>query len=55
MRYEYECKNIKCKTGIVVINKPMKDSSNIEYCNECGKELTRSYSVGIQTADGFKR
>ena len=55
MQYEYECKNEECNLETVTINKPMAKSSKIEICPLCKKQLTRKYSVGIQTADGFKK
>lgn len=51
MRYDYECKECSTKE---TIDKPMAESSREEYCKECGELLSRIYSVGISTGDGYK-
>jgi len=56
--YGYTCENTDCKNNKVkvTINKPMMESSRIEYCKVCGVELKRDYSSGasIKTGDGVK-
>lgn len=52
MRYNYKCVNCLKE---VVIDKLMSESSNVEHCDKCKKELIRVYGVGISTGDGFKR
>ena len=58
MIYNYKCNNEECsKHGKdQPINKPMSESSKVEYCTECGEELKRDYSGGasIKTGDGTK-
>lgn len=54
MKYNYKCYTQDCGVEIVTINKPLKDCGNIEICPNCKKQLTRVYSVGISTNDGFK-
>jgi len=51
MKYEYECK--KCNKK-VSIDKPMSESSKKEYCPDCKEEMSRVFSLGIKTSDGFK-
>lgn len=57
-RYNYKCMNPKCENFgiVVVITKPMMESSNVEHCELCKKELQRDYSGGtsIVTGDGVK-
>ena len=39
--YDYKCNN--CKTE-VTISKPMKESSNPEYCKKCNEQLQRIFT-----------
>lgn len=57
MRYNYNCQNEKCSMfeKQVTVNKPMAESSRVELCEECKKELRRDFSGGaIKTGDGVK-
>ncbi len=57
MKHEYHCHNLNCEdfSKVVIIDKPMSESSRYELCEKCTWDLKRIYSVtGIKTADGFK-
>lgn len=54
MRYAYECNNEKCDMKKITIEKPMSESGRVEYCSKCKHVLSRVYSLGISTGDGFK-
>ena len=51
--YEYKCK-CSPKTHLM-ISKPMAESSKVEICKKCGRELVRVFTAPrIRTGDGLK-
>ena len=52
MRYLYKCPYCLAE---VTIEKPMAESSKVEFCEICEGELKRVYKVAVSTGDGFKQ
>jgi len=57
MKYYYKCVNIQCKqrNEEIVIEKPMAQAGEEEYCQSCEKPLQRIFGSAIKTGDGFKQ
>ena len=47
MIYTYKCENTNCNVNQVEIDKPIPECSRLEYCKECGQELSRVYQANV--------
>jgi len=58
VKYEFKCVNIQCKerNEIKVIDKPMSEAGETEYCKECKEPLQKIFgSPGIKpSGDRYK-
>jgi hypothetical protein len=52
MRYAFKCTNIQCKSRNVevIINLPISEAGETQYCEECKEPLRKIFGTSIKPA-----